>query len=481
MSLRARLALGFAVLAAAAATTAAGIAYVATAARLHTQVDESLQQGAAFLASTPGRMGMSGARGLGTGPLMAGGGPLGALGLVVVQYLDAGGKVVSTQGEVALPVEPRDVSLASTGGTAWLHTVTADSLTYRVLTEPLQGGGAVQLARDDSETQATLASLRWQYALLDVGVAALAAAAGWVFARRLTGPLRRLASAAEHVASTGRLDVSVDSRGNDETGRLARAFGAMLTALSRSRDQQQHLAEDAGHELRTPLTSLRSNVDILRRHESLPPETRARVLGALDTELRELTGLVDELVELSTDHVDARAVEPVALDQLAEAVAERARQRSGRIITIDAEPCVVVGQSRALARAVSNLIDNAIKFSSPPAPIEVTVRGGRVEVRDHGQGLASEDLPRIFDRFYRSAGARSQAGSGLGLAIVSHVAETHGGRPFAANHPGGGAVIGFEVPALQAGARAPAPPPVADGDAQAPAAAGKTAPPERWR
>ena len=232
MSLRARLAVVLALLAAAAATTAAGIAYVTTAGRLDAQLDQSLVQGAARLSSMPSAMGpFAGSGSPMVPPLMAGHGPLGALGLVVVQYLDASGNVVSTQGQVALPVEPRDRTLARSGGSPWLHTATIGALTYRIVTQPLGGGGAVQLARDDSENQAVLASLRWRFGLLDLAVVAAAAGAGWVFARRLTKPLRRLASTAEQVASTGRLDLTVDSRAGDEIGRVAGAFATMLGAL----------------------------------------------------------------------------------------------------------------------------------------------------------------------------------------------------------------------------------------------------------
>lgn len=466
MSLRARLAAGLAVLAAVATSTAVGIAYANTADRLQAQVDRSLRQGAAALVSIPTGAGPFAGAGGGFGASnMAGHGPLGALGLVVVQYLDTRGDVISARGEVTLPVEARDRILARSGGTAWLHTVTADKSTYRVLTQPLVGGGAVQVARDDSENQALLGSLRWRYGLLDLAVVVVAAAAGWGFASRLTNPLRRLATAAEQVASTGRLDVPIEERSRDETGRLAGAFASMLGALSASRAQQHQLAEDAAHELRTPLTSLRTNVDILRRHETLPSETRTRILAALDTELRELTGLVDELVELSTDRRGQQASQPLRLDELITGVVDRARQRTGRAITVDAEQCVVSGQPRALARAVSNLIDNAAKFSPEPAPIEVSVHAGRVEVRDHGPGIAAEDLPRVFDRFYRSAAARAQPGSGLGLAIVAHVADAHGGRAFAMNHPAGGSVIGFELPNSSAvPGPAPGTPTTAHGD-----------------
>lgn len=448
MSLRARLAIGMAVLAAAAAITATGVAYAATSGRLSAQVDQSLRQAAAQIASMPGSMRPFASPGSGGMPMTAGHGPAGILGLVSIQYLDPAGNV-TVRGQVPLPVQARDRSLARSGGTPWLHDSAAGNVTYRVLTQPLQGGGAVQLARDETDNQAVLGSLRWLFGLLDAAVVIAAAVAGWFFTRGLTRPLRQLADAADQVAATGSLDIPVDAKATDETGRVARSFATMLGALSRSRAQQHQLAQDAAHELRTPLTSLRANVDILRRHGELPAQTRTRILGALDTELRELTGLVDELVELSTDYWAGhgeQAVRPVRLDQLVSDVASRSRQRSGRTITVQTEPCVVLGQPRALARAVANLVDNALKFSPDPSPIEITVQAGRVQVRDHGPGIAPADLPRIFDRFYRSAAARSQPGSGLGLAIVAHVAESSGGHAFARNLPDGGAVAGIDLP-----------------------------------
>ncbi len=459
MSLQARLAIGLAVLAAAAVSTAAGIAYAATAGRLAAEIDQSLEQGATRLASGgPGAMGPFAGSGL-TTPMMTGHGPLGIFGLVVVQYLDAAGEVVSTQGQASLPVEAHDRALARSGGRPWLHTASAGALTYQVLTQPLAGGGAVQLARDDNENQAVLGSLRWRFGLLDAAVVAAAAAAGWLFARRLTRPLRRLAVAADEVATTGRLDVAVDARAGDETGHLAGAFATMLSALSRSRDQQQQLAEDAAHELRTPLTSLRANIDLLRRHRDLPDPTRERVLSDLDGELRGLTGLVDELVELAADRRTEEPRRLVVLDRLAARVAERARSRTGREITLTVAkgPSVVLGREQAIERAVANLVDNAVKFSPSLAPVHLSVTGGRIEVRDHGAGIAAADVSRVFDRFYRSTAARSQPGSGLGLAIVRHVAESHGGDVFADNHPEGGAVVGFELRTQTADEQGPVP------------------------
>jgi two-component system sensor histidine kinase MprB len=452
MSLRLRFSVALALLAAIAVSSAAVVAYLATAGRLRGEVDQSLRQGGAQLTrAAPAGMSALGGMSMPFGGAQMGLRHAGGLfGLVVVQYLDAAGRVTSTVGEVKLPVAALDRGLARSGGTPWLRSAMTDGATYRILTEPLAGGGAVQLARDYTGTEQVLSSLRWRYALLDLAVVIVAALAGWLFAGRMTRPLRRLAHAATQVATSGRFDVPIDTRGRDETSQVAAAFATMLGALARSREQQQQLAQDAAHELRTPLTSLRSNIDLLRRHRDVPAQARARILDDLDGELRGLTGLVDELVELATDSYDEEPAAPLALDQLTERVAARTRRRTGRHVTVSAEPCEVLGQQRSLERAVANLLDNAVKFSPEGTPVEITVRAGRVEVRDHGPGIAAEDLPRVFDRFYRSLAARSQPGSGLGLAIVRHIAEAHDGSAFASNHPAGGATVGIELPVVAA-------------------------------
>jgi two-component system sensor histidine kinase MprB len=452
MSLRLRFTIALALLAAIAVTSAAVIAYLATSGRLRNEVDQSLREGGAQLThAAPGGVSPLGGMRMPFGPARMGLQHAGGLfGLVVVQYLSSAGEVTSTVGEVKLPVAARDQSLAHSGGPPWLRSATTDGATYRILTEPVAGGGAVQLARDYTGTEQVLSSLRWRYALLDLAVVIVAALAGWLLAGRMTRPLRRLAQAAAQVATSGRLDVPVDTRGRDETSQVAAAFATMLAALGRSREQQQQLAQDAAHELRTPLTSLRSNIDLLRRHGDVPAQVRARILDDLDGELRGLTGLVDELVELATDSHDEEPAGPLALDQLAERVAARTRRRTGRHVTVSAEPCEVIGQQRSLERAVVNLLDNAVKFSPKGTPVEITVHAGQIEVRDHGPGIAAGELPRVFDRFYRSLAARSQPGSGLGLAIVRHIAEAHGGGAFASNHSAGGAIVGIELPVVAA-------------------------------
>jgi two-component system sensor histidine kinase MprB len=257
-----------------------------------------------------------------------------------------------------------------------------------------------------------------------LGAAALAAGVATLALR----PVRRLTAAAETVAATGDLSERVDLGGRDELGRLATRFNTMLGALEESVGRQRRLVADASHELRTPLTAARTNVDLLREG-NLPPEEARHALEDAAAELDSLTTLVSDLVELSRGEERKLRVEEVQLDDLVASAVERAKSRSPeRLFVTSLAPTSVRVDATLVERAVLNLLDNAVKYSPPGAPIEVTVRDGEVVVADHGPGIAEEDLPRVFDRFYRAAAARAKPGSGLGLAIVREAAEAHGGR-----------------------------------------------------
>ncbi len=228
----------------------------------------------------------------------------------------------------------------------------------------------------------------------------------------------------------------------------------MRGARAASRAPQHQLVQDAGHELRTPLTSLRTNVSVLRRYEGLSSDSRQQLLDDLDSESRELTALVNELVDLATDRRDDEVPQTEVLRTVADRVAERARRRTGREIVVDADDSTASIRVHAFERAVQNLVDNAVKFA-PNGPIEISVRRGTVAVRDHGPGLEAGDEDKIFERFYRAVASRSLPGSGLGLSIVRSVADSHGGTVSAANAAGGGALIGIQLPVEPA----PLPPP----------------------
>ncbi|WP_030571882.1 HAMP domain-containing sensor histidine kinase [Streptomyces aureocirculatus] len=365
------------------------------------------------------------------------------------QIIDPGGRVVG-RGTPRMPVSGADRGVAAhrQPGMVTRRDLELGDGDYRMATVSLGGGrGAVQLAQRYSDTEDLLHSLQRRTLLLASLVVVAAGLSGWWLARRVTRRLVRLARAAEDVAATGRVDRPVPVAGRDEVGRLGRSFDRMLGRLARAEDDQRRLVQDAGHELRTPLTSLRTNIALLDRIDALPPQARTELVTDLADESRELTDLVNELVELAAGRQDDEQPADVALAGLAEEAASLARRRTGRTITVDAAGAAVVrARPVAVQRAVTNLLENAAKFDRDgTAPIELTVRGARIDVRDRGPGVSAGDLGRIFDRFYRADDARSLPGSGLGLAIVREVATAHGGRVFAHARPGGGTVVGFTV------------------------------------
>ncbi|QGG96217.1 sensor histidine kinase [Actinomarinicola tropica] len=366
---------------------------------------------------------------------------------ILVQVVDADGSVRATSAETPLPVSAVDVAIASGSREETTRSITIDGEPFRVLTSPVASGVAVQFARSTEEVNRVLTTIRNRTLVSVSLIVAMATIGGWLIANRATRRLERLIRAAEEVAETGRLDVPAPNVGDDEVGRLGAAFAEMLAALRSSREAQTQLVQDAGHELRTPLTSLRTNIALLRRADQLPEDVLRQVIADLDSEARELSALVDEIVELATEQPRDEPEGPVDLADLARVVADRAGRRTGRTIDVAVEGrAPVTGRAGSIERALSNLIDNAAKFSEPDSPIEVVVDGGRVEVHDRGIGISDADRRRVFDRFYRSVDARSRPGSGLGLAIVQAVAESHGGRAEARPREGGGTTMLLELP-----------------------------------
>jgi two-component system sensor histidine kinase MprB len=395
------------------------------------------------------------------------------------QLLTAEGNVLRSDLGPGLPVSTATRAVAAGRRNAFFSDVTVAGTHVRMLTEraPI-GGGVWQVALPLSSVDSTLSNLRWLLGGVSLGGILLAAALGLLVSRAALVPVRRLTGAAEQVARTQDLGHRIDAEGQrDELGRLAVSFNTMLAALESSRLAQRQLVSDASHELRTPLTSVRANLDALAAGDALSESERARVINAAREQLAELTVLVGDLVDLSKTGVDSEELEDVRLDLAVGVAVQRARARTPRCrYFVRAEPCLVRAAPARLDRAIANLLDNACKWGPATGPVEVEVRNGRLEVRDHGPGIAAEDLPRVFDRFYRARGARAMPGSGLGLAIVRHFAETHGGSVRAANDPSRGARLTLELPALtmtdaDAGPEgAPAAAPVASREAAAPAA-----------
>lgn len=455
MTLRSRIALVAAAAVAISIVAAAYVAFAVTRSGLRGEIDESLMRFAG---------GRGGVRFIRRGAFEERVGQLAAATveppdelLLVVQFITPSGDRLSVPDQtIDLPVTQQDLAVARGQAPAYLRDVNVDGDHLRMITAPAptaiglgpdEAGSAVQVARQLGEVDATLRGLGIVLLFVALGGVGLAGGLGLLVARSALRPVGKLTAAAETVARTQDLDAPIVVDQRDEIGRLASSFNAMLRALKESRDQQQRLVADASHELRTPLTSLRTNIEMLSRNEEMEGDERAKLLADLNLEMEALSNLVAELVDLATAS-EAADEEPrdVRLDEIASIVVERARRRTGQRIDFEATPGVVRARPAKLERAAANLVDNACKWNSNGEPIEVRVRGGRIDVRDHGPGIDSKDLPHVFDRFYRAPSARSMPGSGLGLAIVKQVVEGQGGRVWAEPAPGGGALVGFEIP-----------------------------------
>lgn len=362
-----------------------------------------------------------------------------------------------------LPVDERVTAVASGRRPAFFTTVRVADERVRVYTASAGRGLAAQAGRPVTEIDGSLRALRRRLIGAVLLGAALAAVLGAAVARRAVRPVQHLTSVAEQVAATGDLSrrIGMPSSGSDdELGRLARTFDDMLGNLEQARSAQQQLVADASHELRTPLTSPRTNIETLALDadgrsdgdSTLDAAERRALLDDLATQLGEFGRLVAALVELARGAQPARAVVPVALDELIAVVVDRARSYAadGQRIDLLAQPVTVHAEVDRLDRALANVLDNAVKYGEG-RPIEVTVTAdedarGVVRVRDRGLGIDARDLPHVFDRFYRAPAARDAPGSGLGLAIVQQVAEAHGGTAVIDNAVGDGAIVTLVLP-----------------------------------
>ena len=370
-----------------------------------------------------------------------------------VGYVFANGRALMTKGPGGATVRPGAAEFAVASGASKFscRTITAsDGVDYRVATVPTpEDGIAFIVAQSMQANEVALDKLGLVMFLFGAAGVIAAALAGWGVARNGLRPVRRLTDKAEEIARTEKLD-PIEVEGNDEIARLARAFNAMLTALSASRDRQRQLVADAGHELRTPLTSLRTNLDLLTqadRQGGLSDASRAELLDDVRFQIEELTTLIGDLTELARDEPTRLALEDVDLADVTERAVERVRRRASSLhFDTHVEPWTVIGEPAALERAVTNLLDNAAKWSPPLGVVTVRLVDGTLMVSDQGHGIAEADLPHVFDRFYRSPESRTMPGSGLGLSIVRQVAERHGGTVRVGVAETGGAAFWMTIP-----------------------------------
>jgi two-component system sensor histidine kinase MprB len=437
LSFRTRTALASAVGVALAIVLASALVYLVARGQLRAPVDEALERRATALNGNP----------FGTFQL-----PDGRFGLDLKPEFgdEARGytQVVTSDGnrgvpplqDLTLPVDERVLAVAAGNRPAFWSDTQVRGEHLRVFTfSGFAPGTAIQIARPLTDVDESLRRLGVVLLLIAAGGIAVAAVLGLLISRAALAPVTRLTETAERVSVTGDLSERIEVGGGDELSRLATSFNTMLAALEESTRAQRQLVADASHELRTPLTSLRTNIEVLAGNRELPDGERNRLLSDVIEQLEEMTTLISELIELARAEQQTVQPEDLRLDLLTSDAIERARRnRPGVAFSTRLEESVVRGVPATLERAIGNLLDNAAKWSPPGAEVEVEARDGFVAVRDHGPGIAEEDLPYVFDRFYRARSARGMPGSGLGLAIVRQVAEAHGGEVVAERAAGGG-------------------------------------------
>jgi two-component system, OmpR family, sensor histidine kinase MprB len=442
VSFRTRLTLVAAAAVALAVVIASLVVYVVVRNQLRGQVDDALQSRAAAIVAGPGRPRIQDGHLEGVPPPSLSGGDF-------VQVVDTSGRTYATEYESgSLPPGKNGLSVAQQGGPRGgvFNDAHIDDHEYRVFTTPVRdelgNTYALQIARSLGEVNHTLHRIGLFLFLIALGGVAIAGGLGLAVAQTALAPVRRLTQTTEHVAETQDLSERIEVHGEDELSRLAASFNTMLAALEESARSQRQLVSDASHELRTPLTSLRTNIEVLARDRNMADGEREKLLNDVVAQLSEMTALVTELVELARGQTHPQEAEDVRLDLLVGEVLERARRDYPQLeFVADLQPYELHGVPNTIARAVSNLLDNAAKWSPPGAKVEVTVRDGQVIVRDYGPGIDADDLPYVFDRFYRAPAARKLPGSGLGLAIVKQVAEAHGGGVGAERPDGGGTLM----------------------------------------
>jgi two-component system sensor histidine kinase MprB len=455
VSFRTRLTIVAAAAVALAVLVASLVVFVVVRNQLRGQVDSALQTRAQEIAAGhPPSI----EAGPGGQAFLDVGGPPGFGGGDFVQVVDSKGHAVRTIWDAGkLPANEDAIAAAQGRERTSFSDAQINGIHVRVYTVSVLGSDgntyALQVARSLGEVNHTLRRITIFLILIAAGGIAVAGGLGLAVSRAALAPVRRLTQATETVAETRDLSERIDVSGEDELSRLATSFNTMLAALEESARSQRQLVSDASHELRTPLTSLRTNIEVLARDRKMPDGEREKLLNDVVAQLSEMTALVTELVELARGETQPPEAEDVRLDLLVGEVVARARRDFPQVeFVTNLQPTELHGVPDTIARAVSNLLDNAAKWSPAGGRVEISVRDGQVVVRDHGPGIDDDDLPYVFDRFYRAPAARKLPGSGLGLAIVKQVAEAHGGGVGAERAEGGGTRMRLRLSSSRNGA-----------------------------
>ncbi|HUA70535.1 MAG TPA: HAMP domain-containing sensor histidine kinase [Solirubrobacteraceae bacterium] len=375
---------------------------------------------------------------------------------IAVEVIDARGRILArslTLGAGLLP-EDRLATAARVSGATGFENIELDGRPFRLFAAPIAlsgpaGGGAVLVASDTSDISHTTARLGVLVILIGAGAALLAALLAAVLTGRGLRPLRRLAVGAGEIERTADPSRRLPAREvADEIGQLTGVLNRMLSSLEASRAGERRFLADASHELRTPVTTLLGNVEFAARHGADPD-----VLEELQRDARRLARLVDDLLALERVDAGVAGDEEVDLGAVvrgvvgAHAGSEEDRER---VSSVGADHAFVRGDEGALTRAVENLVENALVHGPDGGRVTISVSrsngSARVTVSDEGPGPDPADRDRLFERFWRGAGASGRPGSGLGLSIVSAIVDRHGGRIVV-----NGSAFTLELPAVEVG------------------------------
>jgi two-component system sensor histidine kinase MprB len=352
------------------------------------------------------------------------------------RLIAADGRILSTRSTLELPVTARARDVVSGRLASLVETLRVGTTDYYVLTVPASQGRGLQVAHSLADAEQVLQQLLSGAIAFAVAGIVLAPFAGAAVASGALLPLRRLSGVTRRVAMTGDLTQRVGARGSDELAVFAKSFDAMLDRLEamvaeveRARRMQRQLVADASHELRAPLATLRANVELLSLDSDAPVGDRETLLAETRIGIQELTTLVGQVIDLAREDERVHQRAPVRLDRVVRDELERMQRRYPAVeFAARLEETTVTGDVEALTRAITNLLDNAGKWSPAGGTVEVLLRAGVLEVRDEGPGIDGADLPHVFERFYRGARTKAIPGSGLGLAIVAQVMAAHGGN-----------------------------------------------------
>jgi two-component system OmpR family sensor kinase len=409
---------------------------------------------------------------------------------VYIQVVDESGRVLarsSNLGNQELPVQPERLaqararrgvfltitlalaqepaadgaapSLPRLGEPLTLGAATATSRLLRVYMAPIlvddRPAAYVQVGRSLEGVQNTLDNLRNVFLATGLAAVSVAGWIGWLLAGAGLRPVVHLAHAAEEIARSGKLDRRVPYSGPaDEIGRLTSTFNRMLDRLAEAMQMQRRFVADASHELRTPLTSIRGNLAFLRSDQGdISPQERAEALDDIASEVERMARLVNNLLALARADAGYRLEHrPVSLNDVVQDVFRRAqRMYPAHALHLERlDSADVSGDPDFLMQLLFILLDNAAKYTPPGGRIELSLERGEqtavVAVTDTGCGIAPEDLPHIFERFYRAPPARARGGSGLGLAIARWIVDEHHGRIAVDSTPGQGSRFAVELP-----------------------------------